>query len=330
MAERKRKSDVPKKSKAKAKGKSAKRPSAKKAAAAPTKTKGKKAGKGSKAKALTPEAIIAAARAQAFTHEAPPAAFDHFRPLAEAIPTDELPVFTGQALLVRANVLTALEAVAPHLTTAVLALREPPLREIFELPALCMALDFAAGRVPVVSLSTGEIEAMLREGSPWRDLMLRFLEVASHPLLDLLPRERVAAVRSGTGKLDMARDFVALPGLFAEFEASLAGKHPFPPQPIARLAELGSTLVQVVRPGRSTNNRPARPAEAILRDQLAWLVTERYDQLGVIATVAVGKRKADALLPALRSTAAPPRADGSSDDPSPEGTAAPEPAEAEA
>ena len=44
-----------------------------------------------------------------------------------------------------------------------------------------------------------------------------------------------------------------------------------------------------------------RTPESILRDQLASLVVARYDQLQVLATVALGKRKADELLPALRS-----------------------------
>lgn len=250
-----------------------------------------------------PEAAIAAARADAFTDESPQAAFEHFRPLAEAVPSEGLPVFNGQPLLMRANVLAALSAVEPHLHVAVTSLREARLAEIFELPALVMALDFAARRVPVAKLSAKEIEAMLAEGAPWRELMLGYLEVASHPAIGLLPRERVAAVRAGRGKLDMAQDFVALPGLFTEFEAALAGKHPFPSSAIARLGELGGALVQTIRPGQAAAVKPSRPPEAILRDRFAWVVTERYDRLGVIATVALGKRKADALLPALRSTA---------------------------
>jgi len=263
----------------------------------------KKPSKAAKRKASDPETIITAARAQAFTNESPQAAFAHFRPLAESVSTDGLQAFNGHPLLMRANVLAALAAVEPHLPVAVAALREPRLAEVLELPALVMALDFAAGRVPVAKLSAKEIEAMLAEGAPWRELMLGYLEVVSHPALGLLPRERVAAVRAGKGKLDMAQDFVALPGLFAEFDGALAGKHPFQPSAIARLGELGGALVQTIRPGQATAIKVTRPEEAILRDRFAWLVVERYDQLGVIATVALGKRKADALLPALRSSA---------------------------
>ncbi|MCX4242520.1 hypothetical protein [Paraliomyxa miuraensis] len=251
--------------------------------------------------APTPARIIEAARARAFTDESPQAAFDHFRPLAEAVSQDGLLPLNASPLLLRSNVLAALAVVEPHLEQVVEALRDPPLREVFELPALVMALDFAAARVPVARVSGRELDTMLGEGAPWRALMLDFLEVVSHPLIDLVPRERVAAIRAGSGKLDMARDFVAVAGLFDEYASVLASKHPFPGQTFARIRELGTTLVQNIRPGRAAPIRADRAPEAILRDQLAHLVIERYDQLEVLATVALGKRKAHALLPTLRS-----------------------------
>jgi len=254
--------------------------------------------------ASTPAQRIAKARAAAFKDEHPEHAFNHFRSLAEQVPLADLPIFTGQALLMRANVLRALDAVEPHLATAVARLADAPLREIFELPALTMALDFAAARVPVARLSPGEIEAMLREGGPWRELMLSYLEVVSHPLVGLVPRERVRAVRAGSGKLDTARDFVALPGLFTEFAAALQHKHPFPADKLELLGTLGSALVQEIKPGRARGATPKRTAEATLRDQLAHMVEERYDALEVLAAVAVGRRNAEALLPPLRSAVA--------------------------
>lgn len=65
---------------------------------------------------------------------------------------------------------------------------------------------------------------------------------------------------------------MALPGLFAEFAAQIQGKHPFPADKLDLLATLGGVLVQNVKPSRA-----------------------------LLATVALGKRKADELLPALRS-----------------------------
>jgi hypothetical protein len=254
---------------------------------------------------LNPAVLIAMARASAFTDEAPGRAFAHFRPLAAQVRTADLPVFTGQALLLRATVRATLAAVEPYLPEAVRALRAPKLKEVFELPSLAMGLDFAAARVPVVTLSTGEIEAMLIEGRPWRELMLTYLEVVSHPLLGIVPRERVAAVRDGSGELDKGRDFVALPGLFTEFQEALVAKHPFSADKLDLLATLGGALVREVRPGAAAVEVRKRSAESILRDQLASLVADRYDHLQVLASVALGKRRADDLLPALRSAVAP-------------------------
>lgn len=272
--------------------------------------KKKKQGSAKKKKStadLTPAEIIAAAKNAAFKDEAPAVAFAHFRSLAEAVPTENLVVFTGQPLLMRANIQTALQALEPHWEKAVNALRSPPLQEIFELPSLVMGLEFATGRVPVAKLSSGDIERMLTEGAPWRELMLSYLEIVSHPLIGLLPRERVAAIRTGRGKLDQAQDFVALPGLFAEFEKNLAAKHPFPSDKLDLLATLGGALVQEVKPSNTPTTIAKRAIESILRDQFAHLVVHRYDQLLVIAALVLGKRNADELLPALR-TATPRRA----------------------
>lgn len=249
-------------------------------------------------------ALVAAARAAAFTDESPGRAFEHFRPIAEAVPAEGLFAFNGQPLIMRANILRALARMEPHLPEAAEKLPGARLREVLELPALVMALDFAVGRVPVAKLSAGDIEKMLAEGGPWRELMLTYLEIASHPLIGLLPRERVAAVRTGRGKIDTAQDFVMLPGLFAEFGGALAGKHPFPADRLDLLSTLGGALVQQLRPGAAVAEVPKRTAEAILRDRFAALVVERYDHLQVLATVVLGKRGADELLPALRSAVA--------------------------
>lgn len=286
-------------------------------------TKAAKAAKADKA-APTPEDIVAAAREAAFKDEHPEQAFNHFRPLAEAVPAEDLTVFTGEPLVMRANVKQALAIVGPHLGKAVARLQTPHLREVFELPSLVMGLGFAAGRVPVAKLSAGDIERMLTEGGPWRELGLKYLEIVSHPFLGLLPRERVAKIRAGKGPLDKAEDFVALAGVFAEFKDNLAGKHPFPADKVNLLATLGGALVQQMRHGRAGREAPKRTQESILRDQMASLVVDRYDDLQVIAAVALGKRKADELLPALRSTAGVAMAE----EPEPGAADAPGPADA--
>lgn len=251
----------------------------------------------------SPEEAIAAAHKQAYNNEHPQKAFEHFRPLAEKVSTADLSVFTGEPLVMRANIKTAFDILAPHLTKAVARLHTPNLHEIFELPSLVMGLSYAATRVPTTKLSEGEIDRMLAEGAPWREMMFLYLRAVSHPFLNLVPAERVNGIIEGKGKLDKAQDFVALAGVFAEFQERLKGKHPFPEDKLDLLSSLGGALVLSMRSGRAPKEAPKRTPESILRDQMASLVVDRYDDLQVIAAVALGKRRADELLPALRSTA---------------------------
>ena len=99
---------------------------------------------------------------------------------------------------------------------------------------------------------------------------------------------------------------MTLPSVFVEFASALEGKHPFSSAQLARLGELGNALVASIRPKNAPLPATTRTPEAILRDQLARLVEDRYDSLGVALTVAVGRRKADEMLPALRASLATP------------------------
>jgi hypothetical protein len=72
---------------------------------------------------------------------------------------------------------------------------------------------------------------------------------------------------------------------------------------IARTGELGASLLGQIKPSTAPRPAPTRSPESILRDQLAQLVVDRYDELEVLTVVAIGKRKAAELLPALRSFA---------------------------
>ena len=255
------------------------------------------------ADAVDVAAILAEARAKAHAALDPAAAFAHFRPLAEAVAADGLAPFTGVPLVMLNNVQAALAVIEPSLPGAVRLLRGARVAEVLELPSLVMGLEFAARRVPSAALSAGDIERMLDEGSPWRALTLDFLEVLANPLVGIVPQARVQAIREGSSRLDRAQDFVSIAGLFAEYAPALAGKSPIPAEGVARMGELGASLLQVMKP-RGARKAPAgRAPEAVLRDQFAALVEARYDHLRVLATVALGAARAGELLPALRSAA---------------------------
>jgi hypothetical protein len=246
--------------------------------------------------------VVRQARMEAFNDTSPERCFTHFRVLAEGVAVEGLLPFRGVPLVMHANAQQALTTVAPALPVAVASLRAPRIHEIFELPPLILALHFAAGRVAGTKVSNGEIASLLAEQTPQRTAMLHFLDAVSHPVVGLVPRERVVAIREGSGPLDRAEDFVDIAGLFNEYASVLQGKHPFSEAQIARIGEVGSALLQQMRPGNAPRELAQRSPESVLRDQFAALVNERYEHLLTVATLHFGRAKTDAIVPALYAT----------------------------
>ena len=245
---------------------------------------------------------LTVAQKSAFQSMDPAACFAHFRPLAEQVPTEGLAVFNADAALVLQNVKTAVSVLGPRLPEVALRLVDPPFVAVLELPSLALALLHAANRVPARKLSEGEIRDALAEVAPMRALTLTFLDVASDPALGLLPTERVRAVRAGKGPLDLAGDAVVLSDLFAEYGESLSGKHPFRPEQLTRMAELGALLLQSLKPGRAPASATAREPAAVLRDQFAALLADRYEELRLCASVVFRPSQAAVVIPALRAS----------------------------
>ena len=245
---------------------------------------------------------LMAAQKQAFQSTDPAACYAHFRPLAEQVPTEGLAVFNADGALVLHNVKTAVAVLGPRLPEVAHRLVDPPFVAVLELPALALALVHASNRVPARKLSEGEIRDALTEVAPLRALALSFLEVASDPAVGLLPAERVQAVRSGKGPLDLAGDAVVLSDLFAEYGESLSGKHPFRPDQLTRMAELGASLLQSLKPGRAPATSAAREPAAVLRDQFAALLADRYEELRLCASAVFRPSQAAVVIPALRAS----------------------------
>ncbi len=255
------------------------------------------------------EARVEAARKAAFHSDNQAEAFAYFVPLAEQIAPEALPPSPGKYGLLRTNLAEALDLLVPHLPRVAARMVDPPLREVFELPALALALTFAAARVPVRAYSEGEIAAARAELGPLREVTLNYLEVAAHPTVKLVPETRVRAVRAGKGPIDTAQDGVTIAGLFAEYADVLEGKHPFTPAQLSRLEEIGGMLVQTLRPSGAVAPASASPHDsARLRDQLEALLAARYEQLRLCAAVAFGASNAQQRIPALRRAAPPSRA----------------------
>ena len=226
------------------------------------------------------------------------AAYDHFLELAAQVSLDSLEVCRADVELVRSNLQRGVDAIVPHVQTIRRKLPENPIDQVLELPGLGLALLYASNRVARPA-SPGEIERRLEEISIPREAGLKQLEVFA--LLGLVPAERVEAIRKGRGPLDKARDAVAIPGMFREFNAVLAGKHPLPAEMLLNLATHGDWLVQQIQPIGVQQAPAERDPAALVRDQIWALIRQRHEHLREAGVVIFGLRSVDDHIPLLTS-----------------------------
>lgn len=249
-----------------------------------------------------------AVTATAFTNTDGQAAFDHFLPLAEErVAAGRLPRPARDVSVVRVNVVRGVEAVLARRAAIAAKVPTADFAAIEELPALAAALDFAASRVPV-EMSDGEIAALLAEVRPLRKVTLAQLDIFA--TLGLVPPERVAAIRAGSGPLDSARDAVAIAGLFTEFAGALAKKHPFTADQLATLADLGNRLVRAMAPEAAKGGPAALAREASIRDALYGEILERYEGARELGVIAYGLRGLDGAVPPAHARTSAPRREG--------------------
>ena len=238
--------------------------------------------------------------ARAFRTTDPVLAFEHFRRVAADVAVPDGYQLRKDAALARHNVARAMVAMTDRLPVLARTLPTVDVVGLAELPALALAVLHATDRVPAVAPSAREIDAALAVIRPLRASALAYLEVAAR--LGIVPARRVMAIRAGSGKLDQARDAVALVALFREYADALAGRHPFTDVQFKTLADHGAWLVQSITPARAVARTPSpRRAELRERDRLVKLLEQRYDQLRTAGVVCFGLRDVDAHVPPLWS-----------------------------
>lgn len=243
---------------------------------------------------------------QIFTTSDANEAYRHFLPLVQAeVPADHAEICRLSVDLVRANVDRGVGAIRPHLGRVVEKLPLCPIDGMLELPSLALGLVAAAGRV-VAAASEREIETRLEKFRPMRDLTLRQLEIFAE--LKLVPKQRVAAIRRGSGPVDSARDGVDIVGVFHELAETLDGKHPFSPDYLAAMAEHASWLLVQLKPRGAQQKPSERSPEAVVRDQFWTVVNRRYDHLREAGVAVFGLRQLDAHVPPIGARTPSPSA----------------------
>ncbi len=241
---------------------------------------------------------------QFFTTTDPRIAWEHFRPAAQRIETNNLQFFRNDVHVALHNVSTGLTVVEPIMATLAAKAPHTALNELLELPSLGLALSFAIGRCPAPRVpSTGEINAKIASIIEPREVTVGFLRMFSRVHPDRLPVGRVAVFGLQKGPLGMASDCVQAAGMFHEFASVLDGKHPFDARYLADMAAAGSWLITTLKPGKVVKRSAPRTPESIERDQFANLFEARHDALRTAGVVLFGIKNVDEKVPPLYSAA---------------------------
>jgi hypothetical protein len=235
-----------------------------------------------------------------FTTEDMGEAFRHFLPKVEKISADEVPVRSADVQIARHNIERGVNAVLPRIAELPDLLPKISVKAILELPALALGLVYADGRVS--KATAGEIDAALAKVSSLRELTLSYLEIAG--ALGLIPLGRAQTIRAGKGKLDNARDCVDIAGVFEEYAAVLAGKHPFTKEQLTELATTGTWLVKNISPKGAVKDPAQRDPAAAIRDRFWKALEDGHDDLRTVGVTLFGIKNVDASVPPLFSRSA--------------------------
>jgi len=236
-------------------------------------------------------------KAQSYFDSADPsAAFDHFVPLVEDIAEADLDVWNADPEIVRVNARRAVEALSPHWERIEKALPLVSIPSLMEIPSLALALSFAAGRV-FTPASPQEIRARQASLRPARRLALEQLDIFVE--LGVVSKDRVRAIRAGTGSVDEANDAVVIVALFREHAADFKNKHPFDEAFLQQLADDGHWLLGQLLPKGAKPEKAGRSDEALARDRLWTELNRRYDELYKAGVEVWGRRNVNEQLPSL-------------------------------
>lgn len=222
----------------------------------------------------------------------PAAAYAKFLPEAMKLPHSQVVAARLDPQLAFGNVQAATAAVRPELARIARELPAVSTQDLESLPDLAAALLHACERAALKPVKAEVLAQKLAALHALREPMLLIAEGLA--LLAMLPKERVAQIRAGSGPFDAAQDGVALAALYREYASALRGKQPFSDAQLAQVEALGQELMQLVTPSGARPALTAGQSEALeARDRLAALLEERYGTLRRVAVYLWGDAAAD-------------------------------------
>ena len=156
------------------------------------------------------------------------------------------------------------------------ALPKVSIPDIEDLPNLALAVAFAARQVN----RTPQATELAKLGPRGAQLRRRILATAvALAETGLLPDHEVSAIRAGSGKIDNATDLVRLAALFRQYAKQITNKHSITDVEIKEAAELGTRMLEILKPqgtAKSTAVSPELAAKLDVRDRFFTLLVRRY------------------------------------------------------
>lgn len=224
--------------------------------------------------------------------------YETFLPAARALSAAEVAPMRADLTLALQNVQVGAAAVLAE-KSRLAALPETDATSLASLPRLALATIFANTQIDRSAPPT-DLPKLLARGRELRGLLLKNADGLA--AAGLLPMAAVDQIRAGRGQLDAARDCVELAALFTKRGAALRGKHPITAAQIKETADVGTELLQLLKPGRARRAPAGASLATDIRDRLWTMLVRRHEALWRAGAYLFGRDAVDTKVPSLQAS----------------------------
>ncbi|HSN98413.1 MAG TPA: hypothetical protein VLS89_08945 [Candidatus Nanopelagicales bacterium] len=210
------------------------------------------------------------------------ALYDRYLTVGLGVPAEEVELCRADARIALVNLKVGVKSVLGTPEQILAARDHLPMVDVdgvLELPDMARALLFATRQVVARRASQGEIDKAIQDISKPREQGLAVLEILG--ARGVVDAARVAKIRAGTGKYDMAQDGLDVADIFLEKEMELAGLHPFTRDELQKLRATSEWLLENLTPegARAEPKVKKRTPEEEGRDRIWTLILKRFPDL---------------------------------------------------
>lgn len=208
--------------------------------------------------------------------------YQRFEAEARALDAREVPVFTGNGMVVFQNARRGVQAVMAERAT----IEADPASPTVDWDAVALAVTAGealvyAGRLATnATASKGELSKKIRDAFESRDVLLSSaIAAVKAKAVKGEEGDKLTKIQKGSGPIDGAQDCIELAAWFRANASALAGKTAVTREQVELAATRGSELLHLLAPGgveaaQVTVDPMAAAAE--MRDRMAVVVARRY------------------------------------------------------